>query len=358
MIWLLWGCTGGVEEESATISVVVETVRQEDLSERILTSGILQAGQWQALYFQQAGNVTVVDVGEGETVRRGQRLATLDTAWQENQVAVSQLQLDTSKLELAQSTHRREQSEAMLRSAAISPEQVREAEHREAESQGRVEQNALNLNGQKIRLSQMRLFAPFDGVIAEVNIRVGDQVRGSVADPDAELNSRPPMLILQPGQYELRTSLPEGQALRVREGTAAIVSLMEAPEVAMPGSVVWMAPSVDRDSRTVAFRVVVDSGTVDPTARGGIRDGSTVRVELHAAARADATTVSETALAYHAGQAYAFRVVGDQVSRVAVEPGTRRGARVELLDGLSPGDIVVSDQVYLLEDGQTVQVVE
>ena len=357
LLTLFLACGTEEVEEEPGLPIAVEGARQEALAERILTSALLEANQWQPLYFQQSGLVDRVLVAEGAPVRPNQLLAALDTDWQENQVASARQKLTSAELDLEQAVHRLEQARAMEAAGGYSPEQVYEREQQKIEAQNHVTQSEINLEGQEIRLRQMMLYAPFDGVISEVNIRVGDQVMGSVADPDKDYNQRPPMQILNAASFELRTSLPEGQALLIEMGTPAIVSLMEAPSVRMEGKVVWLAPSVDRDSRTVAFRVSVQAPE-DPNQARLIRDGSTVRVELLADQRPSAITVSESAIFYHRNQSFVFLRQGDRVRQIPVEPGVLREGRVEIRQGLKAGDEVAATQVYALEDGQRVVVEE
>jgi len=354
LLMLLCACGGDEEASSPPPTISVAEVGASELSDRILTSATLQASRWQSLYFQQGGLVASVLVDEGDRVGPSQRLASLDTAGQENQVASSRLQVASAELEHEQALHRLAAARTMEASGAYSAEQVYEREQQEIEARNRVDQATLNLRGNLIRLDQMRLSAPFDGVVAEVNIRVGDQVMGNVQDPDAQLSSRPPMLILDPTAFELRTTLPEGQAMSVGEGTKATVSLLEAPDVRMDGAVTWVAPSVDRASRTVALKVGVES----PSEGGStvVRDGSAVRVEIHADPREAAATVPEAAMYYFEDRAHVFVVDGDVVRRTEVHTGVLRDGRVEIRDGVLPGDRVATSQVYLLQDGQKVRV--
>jgi multidrug efflux pump subunit AcrA (membrane-fusion protein) len=197
----------------------------------------------------------------------------------------------------------------------------------------------------------MQLFAPFDGFISEMNLYTGDQVMGSVTDPDAANNTRPPMVILQPGGFDLRTSVTEGQALSMVEGAPAAVWLMEDDSVILPGEIAWIAPAVDRDSRTVAVRVSV---SVPDTVRAQVRDGSTVRVRFSGTPRT-ALTVSEQSLLYHHDRAFVFRIQEGVVEEVEVEQGTSRDGRVQIRAGLRAGDRVATSHTNALADGLAVE---
>ena len=173
---------------------------------------------------------------------------------------------------------------------------------------------------------------------------------GSVSDPDVANNTRPPMVILQPGAFSLRASVTERQALSMTVGEPVSVRLMEDDDLLLSGAVEWIAPTVDRDSRTVAVRVGV---TVPDAHLDQVRDGSTVRVRF-SSGTARALTVSEQTLLYHRDRAYVFRIRGDRVEKVEVEQGASRDGRVEIRAGLAAGERIASSHTNALVDGALV----
>ncbi len=351
---LLAACEEEVEPEQTPPAVQIEPASTEALPDRILTSAVLEAVSWQPLYFQQSGLVASVEVQEGDQVTRGQRLASLDTAYQQNQVALYQLQVRSAEVDLDQARHELDQARAMAKSGGYSPEQVYDKEQAVLEAELNLERQRLNLQGQVIKLNQMVLVAPFDGLVSEVNLQLGEQVKGDVSDPDNDSNSRPPMAIYQPGAFTTRISLPEGQARRLAVGDATALALMEDPEVRFEGAVDWIAPAVDRDNRTVAVRISAQLTPSDPFFER-VRDGSTARVEVRAGAGGQVLTVPEKSLLYYQDRAYLFVTDGEKVRRVPVTQGLIRDGRVEIRDGIAPGDQVVTTQVYALSDGQAVR---
>lgn len=337
------------------LAISVESVLSEQITDRILTSAVLEAATWQPLYFEQSGVVARIAVTEGDAVRSGQLLASLDVEYQSNQVAIAENQLQTARLDLAQAEHKRAGAETMAKAGGYSPEKVYEREQTVLEAEASVRQAELNLKSQQIKLRQMQLYAPFKGQISALNLRVGDQVMGSVSDPDKDNNQVPPLIVLQQGAFTLRTSLPEGQALHVEEGSAADVGLMEDPSTVLPGVVSWVAPSVDRDSRTVAIRVDVTLPEGSDLGRK-VRDGSAVKVAFQAAGDVQTVTLSEDALLYHQDRAFVFVVQGGAVARTPVEQGVVRDGRVQILSGVQVGQQVASSHLYLLQDGQKIAV--
>ncbi|MFT5682729.1 MAG: RND family efflux transporter MFP subunit [Myxococcota bacterium] len=344
--------------DSATVStppsplhITSEIVEEGPVSEPILVSAVLQARRWQPMYFAQSGIAESIAVTEGESVTARKRLATLDTTAQRNQVAQARHQVTISALDVEQAIHELANTETVFKSGGASPEEVHDAQQQKIEADNRLIAAELDLDAQRIKLNQMQLFAPFDGVISEMNLQVGDQVMGSVSDPDAANNTRPPMVILQPGSFTLRTAVTEGQALSLTEGEAAGVWLMEDDTISLPGVIEWVAPAVDRDSRTVAVRVGV---TVPEPHLDRVRDGSTVRVRF-TGTHSNALTVSEQSLLYHRDRAYVFRLQDGTVEKIEIEQGTSRDGRVEIRAGLQAGDRIASSHTNTLADGIVVE---
>ncbi len=333
-------------------TVEVAQVQATSLADVIPISAVLEAQEWQALYFQQQGLVAKVNVSEGESVREGQLLASLDTALQQNQVAQAEQQLAGAELDLEQASHDHGQLQAMAAAEAASPEALRDGAMRVREAENRVEQARLQLESQQIKLRQMRLTAPFSGVLAEVNIRPGDRIVGEADDPDRSTGSRPPLVLIDPSSYELRASVPEGQSDGLEVGLGARVRGLDGSWEPLEGTVSWVAPSVDRDSRTVAFRIEVD--LPEGGAPSWLRDGSTAVVELLAEQRPDAVVVPDRALVYHKGEAFVYVVERGVVERVAIEQGVVSEGRVEVRDGLEVGQQVAISNLHLLSDGLAV----
>ncbi len=346
--------SGGDTATRSLVRVQTENAKSQALANRILTSSQIEPGDWQPLYFGTGGMVSRVLVVENDRVRKGQLLAELDITSQFNQLEKAKLSLQKAQMDEAQALHDLENIRKVYESEGASKEQVFDQEQRYEEAKLKTQQDFLNVRSQEIRLEQMRLRAPFDGILTEVNIRVGEQVRGDVEDPDREMNRRPPMVISNPNEIRtLRVHIPEGRAGGVEVGTPVEIALMEHRHVVLDGEVTRVSETVDRDTRTVDAEVVVHRPEAGYP--GELRDGSATLVTLFTRRREHAVTVSEQALYYYHDQAYVF-VVGDgnRLEQRPVTLGMLVEGRVEISQGLSAGERVARSQLYLLRDGQTV----
>lgn len=348
-IGLAFGCGQDAPPEAGgPLRVRTVAASVGPLADAVPVSAVLEAERWQPLYFQQGGVVASVGVEEGAPVRAGQTLAALDTASQRNRVAQADLDLQAAIRDHARAEHDLDRARAMAAAEAASPQDLYDAEQRVIEAESRVQQARLRLEADRIKLSQMVLTAPFDGVLVEANLRVGDRVQGDADDPDSTNGRRPPMVVVDPSSFALRASLPEGQARGLEVGLPAEIRGLVPDDPTLAGEVSWVAPSVDRSARTVAFRVTAARTEATPA---WVRDGSSVTVSLLTRQRQDALTVPDQALLYHRGEAFVYVVEGGEARRSPVKQGALAGGRVEVASGLSPGDRVAVDQLHLLADG-------
>jgi cobalt-zinc-cadmium efflux system membrane fusion protein len=101
---------------------------------------------------------------------------------------------------------------------------------------------------------------------------------------------------------------------------------------------------VEKESRTVAMRALADN------AAGLLKPGMFVRVTLPGAARASALQVPQSAIQEHEGKAFVFRHAGGDIfERRDVTLGRRAGEVVEIVEGIAPGDQVVTGGGFALK---------
>ena len=108
--------------------------------------------------------------------------------------------------------------------------------------------------------------------------------------------------------------------------------------------------ALDDKTRTVMLRARIPN----PGAR--LRPGMFARVSLPLAARDKAVLMPEQALVPRGGKNFVFRVVAGKAVLTPVEIGSRNPGEVEIVKGLSAGDVVVTDGQLKLQDGVPVSV--
>ena len=111
-----------------------------------------------------------------------------------------------------------------------------------------------------------------------------------------------------------------------------------------------MEPVVDERTRTVLLRARVTNQGFK------LKPGMFVRVGLTLDTRQNAILVSEPAIWPQGQDSFVFRVVDGTAVLTKVKLGQRRPGEVEVLAGLSPGDMVITDGQIKMKDGAPVTV--
>ena len=273
---------------------------------------------------------------DGDRVQRGQLMVQLDDDLPRAQVAQAR-----AELSIAQANHKRNQ---------------------ELVSQNFISQRSVDESGATLQVAQaklalaeatanrLRLVAPFDGVAGLRSINVGDYLKDgadivNIEDLDAIL-------------VDFR--LPERFQGKLRKGQTAMVAIDALPGRKFPATVQAIDPAVDANGRSVGVRGCIDNRQMQ------LRPGMFARVTAVFGERQDAMVVPEEAIVPQGGRQFVFKVVAgaDQDTRVSqrteVKVGLRQPGKVEIIEGLQPGDVVVTagQQRLAQRDGMPVRVID
>ncbi|HEY3553502.1 MAG TPA: efflux RND transporter periplasmic adaptor subunit, partial [Casimicrobiaceae bacterium] len=209
----------------------------------------------------------------------------------------------------------------------------------EAENNLRVAEAAVSLASARLAKTEIR--APFSGVIGLRVVSVGDSVKEGADVVNLES--------IDPLKVDFR--VPEIYLSQVQAGQTLSVALDALPGKAFDGKVSAVNPLLDAAGRSLVIRAVV--GNPDRS----LRPGMFARVKLITRDERDALVIPEQAIVPQGDEQYVFRVVDGKATRVKVAIGQRRDAKVEVLNGLAPNDVVVTAGQLKLRDGMPVTIV-
>lgn len=284
-----------------------------------VTSGTVRAEQVAELAFGSVGRVRELNVKLGDTVKRGQVLAQV-----ENDDLDSRLQSAKEDFERAQT---------LSKSSAM--------------SQSGLTQAHAAYDAAVIAYEKSLIKAPYDGLIAELNLEIG-QLSQITA-----INLQAPIRIIDLAPRYVRAEIDEVDLPKVKIGLPArvkILAVRREPFKATVRKVVPFVSSVREQDRTSEIELAVESeGIILPA-------GASADVEVITATKHDVVTVSSRALLGRGGTRYSFRLSGSTLRRTPVEIGIFGYTVSEVLSGLSIGDEVAlpSDKVEL-SDGLSVK---
>lgn len=255
------------------------------------------------------------------------------------QGAIPQRDLLASETELAQA---RAGYEVAQKSLELLLNQSRERDIRMAES--RLEQAKARLAYIQAQLDFTRLRSPFAGVITEQFLYPGD-----MAKPDA-----PVFTVSDLSVAVARAQVPEAEAAPVKLGQQCLFSSVDLPEPRR-GQVTVVNQAVDPARRTVEVWCEI------PNPGYRLRAGVFGEVAVITRVEHRALTVPQAAVQFQEGTPQGIAIVVDSrglAHQREVLTGYRADGNVQILRGLSAGELVAVEGGYGLPDGTRVRVME
>jgi RND family efflux transporter MFP subunit len=289
-----------------------------------------------SLYPQVSGYVRAISVKPGMTVKRGMPLievdATAEHASMQNLVATR----DSLVASAAFARDRQTRSKVLRGDGIVSQQDADQAQAQADQAEATVHATDALIASAKARLSFFTIVAPFEGVVGNVPVKVGDFVTPATmltsVTQDAGLEAE----VLVP--VERSTSL--GPTSRIRVLTNENEVLGESP-------VVFISPRVDP-----ATQLLLIKGAF--AAMPSLRAEQIVRAQVvwHAAPGLAVPTVS---IVRQAGQAFVYVVNKGVARRTPVVLGAIQGNEYVVTTGLSGGEQVVVSGVQQIGDGSSVE---
>ncbi len=189
-----------------------------------------------------------------------------------------------------------------------------------------VAQAQLALDQAQLVASRAELVAPFDGVVAAVNLKVGE----------ATSSLSPAVVLLDIGQFHLDVTVDETDVAQLVAGQTVSVSVDALPGASLSGRVDRVAPTATSVGGIVSYAVRV---LLDPT-DVALHSGMSATARITVAEVKGALLVPNWAIRRdrRSGQAYASLKIGDQLVEVPIETGLRGETYTEAKSGVEAGD--------------------
>jgi membrane fusion protein (multidrug efflux system) len=304
-----------VEAEPVTVGDVVRTVE---------AVGTLRADEAVTLRPELQGRVEKIGFAEGQPVKAGQVMVQLDDDQYRAELAEA-----IANRDLSEANHRRTEELIKRKVASVTDRDKAYAELQANEARVALKREAL---------SKTQLKAPFDGIAGLREVSVGE-----VVSPGQALMQ---VVAIDPIKVDFR--VPELYVGVVKPGQSLSITLDAFPGERFAGEVYAVDPQIDVRGRSILIRATI------PNPDGRLRPGLFARVELTLERFANAISVPEEAIVPQGEKQMVFRIKEGKAQMVPVQLGIRREAMVQVLEGLQPGDVVVTAGQIKLRPGAAV----
>jgi RND family efflux transporter MFP subunit len=332
----------------ALTAVSVVTPQQTAPAEEIILPGNVQPFITSPIYARTSGYLRKWTVDIGAHVKKGQLLAVIETPEVDQQLQQSLSNLNTAKANLALAETTKNRYEGMIRSNAVSQQDVDNAVGTYNANKAIVEANQANVKQLEALQSFEKIYAPFDGVVTARNTDIGDLINsGSAGGVKTDL-----FHIAQPGTLRVYVNVPEEYSQGIKVGMTADLSLAEFPGRKFQGNLVRTADAINMTTRTLLIEIDVKNPA------GELLTGSYAEVHLKVPTQASTLLLPVNTLIFRSQGLRVGVVKGGKVELAAVTPGRDSGNQIEITSGLKPDDQVIINPPDSIVSGQRVQIVQ
>jgi RND family efflux transporter MFP subunit len=356
----------GESREPPLLQAEVFTVEPQPWPQVVRTQGSLISEEVTTVGAKVAGRVVEVVVDLGDRVNRGDPMVLLDR--QEFQLMVTQANAQLAQARAAVGLKPEEDvatldplgappvrearavweqsrqqlvrvkqlkvqnavSDAELQQAEAA-ERVAEARYASAVNTVREKMALIGVQAAELALAQQRYEdaitrAPFDATVQNRLVAPGTYVQVG----------EPLMALVTTTTLRFRGAMPEryAQSLRVGQRVVLQIESLADPRTVQ---VTRISPALDEASRALVFEAQVENQDEQ------LRTGLFAEAEVVLDPEARSIVIPASAVVRFAGVEKVWKVVDEMAGPVPVQVGQQKGDRVEILEGLSQGDVILSD---------------
>lgn len=295
-------------------------VKQSVVIQAISISGTLMPFEETVLMPDLAGRVVAINLPEGKLVRQGTLVVKLFDEDLQASLKKSQTELD-----IAEQTQKRQ-------SELIKINGISQSDYDQAVLQ--VSSIKADIDILKAQLRKTEVRAPFDGVIGLRNVSVGAEVT-----PGTALAT-----IRSVAQLKLDFSVPEKYSGTVKAGMK-VTFTVQGDDAKHEATVMATEEGIDVTTRNLKARAVVKNKDAQ------LKPGAFANVELELGENKNALMVPTQAIIPQERNKQLIIAKNGKAKFVTVTTGVRQASNVEVLDGIEPGDTVVTTGLLFLKPG-------
>lgn len=301
--------------------VKVAPVKVQTVNVEISAVGTLLAEEAVMIRPELPGRVTDIHFQEGQPVAKGARLVSLDGAEFQAQLAASDAEVTLNK-------RRFERAQDLYGKGFISSQALDDA-------RGNLDKSLAQQREYQVRVAKTEIRAPFAGVAGLRLVSPGAYV--SVGQDIARLEN------ISAIKVDFR--VPEIYLAKLKAGQEVGARVDAFVDERFLGRIYAIEPVVDPQTRTVLVRARI------PNTNGKLRPGMFARISVPMERRENAMVVPEQAVVPRGKDTFVFRVVDGKAALTQVQIGHRTPGEVEVVQGLKPGETVVTEGQIKLQDG-------
>nr|WP_243237268.1 efflux RND transporter periplasmic adaptor subunit [Heliobacterium chlorum] len=368
LVLLTAGTACGKQPEATTAEAPAQTVslakvQRASLSNRLTFNGTLEAKEELKLVPKGTGKVAQINGEVGQMVRAGDVLMELDNrdiqarldsaragvAVNEASLQRAQVQLEMDQIALGDAQRNYERQKALFEAGAApktefensksaydkADKQVANDQASIASAQAQMQQSQAQIRQIEVELNDTVLRSPVTGIIAERSANTGEYVS----------NTNPAFTVVNIDTVEVKANLTETDINYVKTGQEVEVKITAARTEPFKGRITKISPIADEKAKTYPIWISIDNHDYI------LKPGMFAEFQLNTNQKTDVLTVPTEAIIERNGTPMIYLAVDGKAVEKKVHLGITDGKLVEILDGITENDKVITSGLKTLTDG-------
>lgn len=342
------------------ISYLTEKARIGNIQRTVNTTGEISAKQIVTVGAQASGQIKKLYVTLGQSIKKGDMIADIDSTTQENDLNINKSKLESYKTQLeakkialvvAQKKYNREKS--LLAKNATSDENLDTARDTLATAKANVAdleslivQTQISVNTAETNLGYTKIVAPLDGTVVSIPVEEGQTVNANQTTPTI-------VQVADLKLMEIKMQISEGDITKIKPGMEVIYSILSEPTKTFTGKLDTIDPGLTTltagnytgttDSSTAVYYY---GNLVVPNPDGTLRIGMTTQNTIVVANKDNVLIIPTITLNTKNGKSYVYVLEkNNTVVEKEVTIGLSDSMNTEIISGLKDGENVISAQM-------------
>jgi RND family efflux transporter MFP subunit len=318
---------------------VAKAMPIEDATEYVATVKSLHST---AIQPQIDGQITQILVKSGDRVRMGAPLMQIDPQRQRAAVSSQEAERAARQEAVSFAQQQAQRSRELYSAGAISKQELEQAETSLRTAEANLKALQAQVQQQVVQLRYFTITAPTSGIVGDVPVRVGNQVSSQTILTTIDQNET----------LEVYVSVPIERAPGLKTGLPIQILSSDGADRLATTTISFVSPRVDDQTQSVLVKGQV------PNRENTLRASQYVRARI-VWKTTEGLVVPVTGVVRINGQFFAFvaedaggKLVAKQRS---VKVGPITGQNYPVLDGIKPGERVVTSGAQKLVDGVPIQ---
>ncbi|MGI8966692.1 MAG: efflux RND transporter periplasmic adaptor subunit [Limisphaerales bacterium] len=339
--FLLTGCdrpakTAAQKEVAPGVQVIHP--KKGEITRRITLPGNVRADQETILYAKVAGYLKNIPVDRGDFVKAGDVLAEIEAPEMLSDLAKFKAEVKAAQAEASRLTEAQKKSPDFVTPQAVDA------------ATGKYEMALANLQHVETLLGYSKIIAPFSGVVTKGWVDTGAFIPAATSGSAAKNAAVVTLMGFSKVRVEVAISQPDAPLVKKDLLVKVLVEELHGRE--FNGKISRFAYALDDSTKTMPTEIEIENTDL------ALRPGMWASVQIALDKKADALLLPAEALVTEKNKSSVFIVRDNKAVKVAVKIGFDDAINVEILQGVTPDDLVILAGKQAISDGQAVNATE